>query len=169
LIAGRAPILDFDGTLAHLGVDWEDLRRRLGVRRVADLWQSGHGEVAWADVTAAEVDAAATADPVRPVLSMVEKAGELAILSGSSAHAVAVFLERFPHLRERVAIVVGREDLRGPKTDFQVFKRGFEACLRAMRQPVSPVYFGDQAYELEFATRLGAEAIDVKTLTARDG
>ena len=36
---GRAPIVDFDGTLARLDVDWDGLRRSLGLGSLDDLWR----------------------------------------------------------------------------------------------------------------------------------
>lgn len=164
MIAGRVPILDFDGTLARLDVDWDSLRRRLGVSRIADLWEAGRSAPGWADVTAAELDAAATADPVLPVLALIEDAPHFAVLSSNSVDAIDVFLERFPTLVARAAVVVGRETLDGPKADFHVFERGYMRCVEALERPAGVAYIGDQAYELEFAARLGADVIDARAL-----
>ena len=164
MIAGRAPILDFDGTLARLDVDWDGLRRQLGVARIGDLWEAGDSARGWADVTAAEVNAAAAADPVLPVLALIEDARHFAVLSSNSVDAVDVFLERFPTLGARAAVVVGRETLDGPKADFHVFERGYRKCVEALERAGGVAYIGDQAYELDFAARLGAVVIDAKTL-----
>lgn len=164
MIAGRAPILDFDGTLARVELDWEAWRRRFGVRHIADLWRAPGGAREWAALTAAEVEAAAIAEPVLPVLALLEGAPRFAVLSNNSARAVDAFLSRFPSLRPRAAIVVGREMLGGPKSDFQVFERGYRTCAEALEPIHGKVYIGDQAYELDFAARLGAAVIDVKTL-----
>ena len=163
-MTGRAPILDFDGTLAWLDVDWDGLRRRLGVTRIGDIWKADDPERGWAEVSAAETDAAATAQPVRPVLALIEDAANFAILSSNSVAAIGGFLERFPDLRARVAVVVGRETLEGPKSDFHVFERGYRRCLDALDNAEGVTYVGDQAYELDFAARLGAEVVDAKTL-----
>ncbi|HKW07140.1 MAG TPA: hypothetical protein VJS19_06165 [Candidatus Dormibacteraeota bacterium] len=163
-MTGRAPILDFDGTLARLDVDWDGLRRRLGVSRIGDIWEADDPARGWAEVSAAETEAAATAQPIQPVLALIEDAPHFAILSSNSVAAIGAFLDRFPELRERASPVVGRETLEGPKSDFHVFERGYKRCLEAFAPAERVTYVGDQAYELDFAARLGAEVIDAKTL-----
>jgi phosphoglycolate phosphatase-like HAD superfamily hydrolase len=162
LTAGHEPILDFDGTIARLKVDWEGLRRKLGVQTIDDLWARADG---WAEVTAAEVAAAKRADPVLSVSRLLGDTGRFAILTSNSEAAVDAYFERFPALQARVATVVGREALGGPKTDFSIFERGFRACLAALGT-IRTIYVGDRSYELEFARRLGAQAVDVATLDA---
>jgi phosphoglycolate phosphatase-like HAD superfamily hydrolase len=164
LTAGHGPILDFDGTLARLEVDWDDLRRKLGVSRIDDLW-AGSRDQDWAEVTATEVAAARRAEPVPSVSHLLKTVDRFAILTSNSEKAVAAYLERFPDLQSRVAVVVGREALGGPKTDFDVFERGFRTCLATLAAE-STTYVGDRSYELEFARRLGADAVDVASLDA---
>ena len=164
LTAGREPILDFDGTLARLDVDWDGLRRKLGVRRIDELWAGGR-EQDWAEVTAAEVAAARRAIPVPAVAHYLEATDRFAILTGNSATAVAAFLERFPALRSRLVAVVGREALGGPKSQFEVFERGFRACQATLGSDLT-TYVGDQPFELEFARLLGAEIVDVAAIDA---
>jgi phosphoglycolate phosphatase-like HAD superfamily hydrolase len=166
LIAGRDLILDFDGTLARLDVAWDDLRRKLGVRRIDDLWGSARDPF-WAEVTAAEVAAARRAVPIPAVSHLLRATDRFAILTSNSAEAVGAFLERFPELQSRVAVVVGREALGGPKTEFDVFERGFRACLATLGTDRT-TYIGDRPYELEFARRLGAEAVGVASLDVSD-
>ena len=36
---GLTPILDFDGTITELPVDWSSLRRQLGIHQIVDLWE----------------------------------------------------------------------------------------------------------------------------------
>jgi phosphoglycolate phosphatase-like HAD superfamily hydrolase len=163
LIAGRAPILDFDGTLARLEVPWSELRSRLGVNRIQDLWLSAD-DVRWAEVTEAEVDAAKVAEPMAELAGRLDDVDGFAILTSNSSDAVETFLERFPDLGARAVLVVGREILGGPKTSFEVFARGYAMCVEALGRPQPPTYIGDQPYELEFAKRLGATAINVATL-----
>ena len=165
LTSGPAPILDFDGTLARLDVDWPGLRRRLDVRSIEDLWINANDR-RWAEVTAAEVHAATVAHQVRTLDSLLAGVKYFAVLSNNSEVAVATFLDRFPDMRRRAAAVVGRETLGGPKSSFEVFESGYAHCLHALGRPLRPMYVGDQAYELEFAARLGAMAIDVASLGA---
>lgn len=163
---GRAPIVDFDGTLARLDVAWAPLRSSLGVRRIDDLW-ARHDADAWDTVTGAERAAASTAEPVEAVLTLLERVEAVAVLTSNSERAVEAFLQRFPALEARVSAIVGRETLAGPKSSFDVFANGYGVCVGATArargtEPV--VYVGDMAYELEFANRLGARAYDVDDL-----
>jgi phosphoglycolate phosphatase-like HAD superfamily hydrolase len=167
LTAGRASILDFDGTLAQLEVQWSELRHRLGVRRIDDLWAGGAG-AHWSDVTAAEVEASTIAKPVPAVLRLLREVEHFAILSNNSELAVGAFLDRFPELAARAALVVGRETLGGPKTRFDIFERGYDRCVAAIGRPPQPTYIGDQSYELAFAEQLGADAVDVASLGGDD-
>jgi phosphoglycolate phosphatase-like HAD superfamily hydrolase len=162
---GPAPVVDFDGTLAVLPVAWDELRRRLGVRRIDDLWSGGGGEKGWRWVTQAEVEGAATAQPVAPVISALAEAHAVAVLSSNSERSIWRFLQRFEALRAVVAAVVGRETLAGPKREPDVFIRGFHRCVEATmaaRPTSEPVVFvGDEHYELQLARRLGARALHV--------
>ncbi|MGH9012883.1 MAG: HAD family hydrolase [Acidimicrobiia bacterium] len=165
---GPGPVVDFDGTLTTLGVSWSDLRARLDVGHIDELWDRG-GDDGWAEVTQAELEAAATAGPAGPVFEALEQAEAVAVLTGNAEASVWRFLGRFDALRARIAVVVGRETLAGPKRDYGVFARGFRRCVeatKAVRSPGEPVvYVGDLPYELEFARRLGAHAIDVTQIT----
>lgn len=159
---GPAPVLDFDGTIADLPVDWDTVRRSLGVSHVEDLW---HGDGSgWRSVTSAEVEAAQRAAPVPSVTGQLVTVTSFAVLTSNSADAVNAFMHRFPLLRERLAIVVGREELGGPKTEFERFRSGLERCLEATaraRGDKPATYVGDALYELEFARSLGVTALDV--------
>jgi phosphoglycolate phosphatase-like HAD superfamily hydrolase len=163
---GPAPVVDFDGTLARLQVAWAALRAAAGVRRIDDLWAHDDPE-RWSAVTRAEEEAAAAAAPVDAVLRHLGDTDAVAVLTSNAETSVLAFLDRYPDLRRRVAIVVGRETLAGPKTDFDTFERGFRRCVDATataRGDGPVVYVGDMEYELDFARRLGATAIDVTTL-----
>jgi phosphoglycolate phosphatase-like HAD superfamily hydrolase len=165
-ILGPAPIVDFDGTLTCLVVEWGDLRTRLRVDRIGRLWESKRAD-AWAHVRDAEVEAARHATPFEPMRAAIAKSTAFAVLTSNSEDAVAEFLRRFEALQSRVAVVVGRETLAGPKYDYEVFRRGFMTCVQATaptRTDGPVVYTGDQAWELEFARRLGAKAFDVHEL-----
>jgi hypothetical protein len=164
-IVGPAPVLDFDGTIASLLVDWARLRATLGVESVDDLWCTRPD--GWSVVRDAELLAARRASPVRAIANVLDRVVGFAVLTSNSADAVEAFLSRWPAWAERTRAVIGREQLRGPKKSFERFREGFARCVEATRDargggPV--VYVGDAAYELDFATRLGAVAIDVTQL-----
>jgi phosphoglycolate phosphatase-like HAD superfamily hydrolase len=165
-IVGPAPITDFDGTLARLGVPWDAVRAELGVAHIGDLW-SGRAPEPWALVSRAEEEAARVADVVPEMHIALQRTSSFAILTSNSEAAVWRFLDRFTDLASRVRLVVGRETLAGPKSDFDVFARGFSACVEATasargNSPV--VYVGDTIYELKFAQQLGARIIDIEAL-----
>jgi phosphoglycolate phosphatase-like HAD superfamily hydrolase len=159
---GPAPILDFDGTVARLQVDWAGLKQQLGIELISDLW--GRPSSAWDAVTAAEVQAAQAAPAVEPVLDLLVEVESFAVLTNNSSRAVHAFFDRFPLLRTRLVATVGREELRGPKTDFAIFRAGVDRCMAATaaaRGGEGVIYVGDAAYELAFAERLGLRAICV--------
>ena len=164
---GRPLVADFDGTLTRLPVDWDFLRRRLGVERVSDTWWACSAE-AWDAVTRAEVAAAAVSPLVEEAAALVGRAPRgFAVLTANSEHAVDRFLERFPELRATCRIVVGRETLGGPKTDPERFERGLNLCAACLGSTPDRVdYLGDADYELALATALGAAAIPVPASVA---
>ena len=167
---GLAPILDFDGTIAVLPVDWADLRRTLGVRSLDDLWGRDRG--GWDLVTRAETGAAATAEPLTALLRSLDAVSAFAVLTNNSESAVREFFRRFDGLASRSAGVVGRESLGGSKRNPERFRFGFERCvaLTAGARAGGPVvYVGDARYELELAAELGARAVHVSEIGVRVG
>jgi phosphoglycolate phosphatase-like HAD superfamily hydrolase len=165
-ILGPAPVVDFDGTLACLNVPWDDLRTRLEVDRISQLWD-GEDHDAWSIVRDAEIEAADHAKPFEPVRAGLERASTFAVLTSNSEDAVAHFLAKFTSLESSVAVIVGRETLAGPKHDYDVFERGFTRCVTATataRGDQDVVYVGDTDWELDFARRLGAQSIDAREL-----
>ena len=168
-ILGPAPVLDFDGTLARLPLDWAGVRRDLGVATVEELWARGDA-AAWERLAAAEVAAAAVAEPVGALLAALGASRELAVLTGNSERAVARFLARFPALAARCRHVEGRESLGGPKRDPRRFAAALRRCAAATsaaRGAAPLVYTGDAAWELELARGCGAVAVDAAVFTRR--
>ena len=165
MIFGPAPILDFDGTIADLRVDWASLRRLLGVSSVDDLWEI-QGD--WNAVTSAEMSAAATARPHEPVLRRLRSVHCFAVLTSNDARAVRRFFSRFPVEAAKLAVVVGRTEMGGPKRDPAYFQLGLDRCIgstRHARGNSAPLYVGNERYELEFARRSGLLTIDITELT----
>jgi len=162
---GAAPLLDLDGTLVHLHVDWPRLRGRLGVLSIAELWEGPANR--WALVTEAETSAALTGDPVVPVLERLGRCPSFAVITSNSSAAALAFLDRYPDIARRCTLVIGREQLGGPKTDRGRFKSAFDLCVSATAtsRGIDPVvYVGNAAYELEFAAQLGARCFSVDDL-----
>jgi len=165
-ILGPAPIVDFDGTLTWLPVPWGDLRARLHVERIEQLWDSENTQ-AWAMVREAEVEAARRATPLEPMRALLEQSSAFAVLTSNAEEAVACFLQRFAALEARATTLVGRETLAGPKHERETFRRGFAQCVRATESARTDgrlVYAGDADWELDLARQLGAEAVDVRLL-----
>lgn len=153
---GPAPIVDFDGTIARLPVDWSGLRRKLGILSIEELWDGEPSR--WDVITAAEVAAASSAEPVRPVIDAILDAAAFAVFTSNASDAVRTFLARHPPLEERASIIVGRDELGGSKRDFRMFTRGLHMCLMstsAAREQTPPVFVGDSEYELRLAANLG--------------
>ena len=156
-------ISDFDGTLVRLDVDWAALRRELSVDRIEHLWQPQHMHE-WETVAAAEVRAAPSSPAVASMLRALTASVSVAILTNNAERSVHEFLNREPALAAKVCAVVGRESLGGPKTDFEFFRTGYETCCAALGNPDQVSYVGDMQYELDFARRLGAIAVDVSEI-----
>ncbi len=157
---GRTPICDFDGTMARLVVSWADLRKRFGVRSIEELW-CGSRDDDWSIVAAAEVAAAADAQPVDVVVDALRGADRYAVLTNNDERAVHRFLERFDDLRAKAVVIVGRKMLGGSKRDEWRFATGYDICRHALQLSTGEtvVYVGDGAYELDFASALGARVV----------
>jgi len=163
---GRAPVLDFDGTIAVLDVDWVGLRKRLGVTRIDDLW-TGRRAADWEIVARAETDAARVAEPVETVCAALGDTAVFAVLTSNSERCVRAFFDRWPDLAGRLVHIAGRETLAGPKSNFARFSRAYRLCAEttaSWRGSNPVVYVGDAAYELAFAGRLGAFTLHPKDL-----
>jgi phosphoglycolate phosphatase-like HAD superfamily hydrolase len=164
LALGPAPIVDFDGTIARLDVDWARLRMRLRVDAIGELWARA-GDGRWAEVTAAEVAAAEHAREIACTTEALRSVRAFAVVTDNSEHAIDAYLRRLPELASRVAYVGGRESLEGPKRDAARFRKVFDRAVAAtgpFRSASDPiVYVGDQQYELALASALGARTVCV--------
>lgn len=165
LTIGPATIVDFDGTVTRLAIDWAALRSALRIDRIGDLWDRPGAD--WSPVTRAEVTAATSAILDPAMRSVLESRVAFAVITDNASEAIYTFFMRHADLRERLVAVAGREQLGGPKRDERCFARGYAACRDALRpfsggQPIT--YIGDQDWELRFAHRLGAVAIDIAQL-----
>jgi phosphoglycolate phosphatase-like HAD superfamily hydrolase len=161
---GRVPIVDFDGTMAYLPIDWAALRRQLGVGSINELWTGADGGAGWATVTAAELAATTHARPIAITLEALAAASGFVVVTDNDESVVSTFLARYPWLAAKVLAVLGRRYHGGPKRDPEVFARAFRMASELIRrtgsdQPI--VYCGDQDYELAFAISLGAQAVRV--------
>jgi len=164
---GPAPILDFDGTITRLRVDWQGLRERFEVVSIEELWLGDPAK--WDVVTAAEIEAALQAPEIEAVMSLLVSVEKFAVLTSNSNLSVRAFFTRYPSLQKRLAMVCGREELAGPKTDYYRFRAGMERCLAATsvaRAGGIAVFVGDAPYELVFAEKMGLRAIDVAEILA---
>jgi phosphoglycolate phosphatase-like HAD superfamily hydrolase len=162
---GPAPIIDFDGTLARLEIDWAGLRAGLCVSSMNDLWVQRDPD--WNLVTATEVRASKQATVVAETVAALEESAAFSILTANSERAVEAFFLSRAQLAARLAVVVGRETLDGPKLDPDCFHRGFARCVEATasaRGESDIVYLGDDPRELVLARAEGALAYDVTQL-----
>jgi len=158
-------IVDFDGTLVDLAVDWSALRERLGIARMGEIW-TRDDEGVFEQVAAAERDGARHGADIAVAMELVESSDGFAVLTDNSASAVAVFLERHGELAHRCAAVVGREVLLGPKRDPKTFERGIEMCMTALQvhDRALVTYLGDSQYELQLARAAGLQEVDVRSI-----
>jgi len=158
---GPAPIVDFDGTMAYLPVDWVTLRRRLRVGSLNELWDNDdHAD--WAAVTAAELTAIDRARPIPATLEALAAASGFVVVTDNHESVVSAFLSQHRQLASKVLAVFGRGYHGGPKRNQEVFERAFRAASSLVGDLSDQVvYCGDQDYELQFATTLGARAVRV--------
>jgi phosphoglycolate phosphatase-like HAD superfamily hydrolase len=161
---GVAPIVDFDGTMAALAIDWESLRRELGVGSILELWDD-YRNPQWATVATAEIAAAAAAKPIMATLDALGAAAKFVVVTDNDEGAVETFLARYPELGDKALAILGRRFNGGPKRDGERFTRAFRAAETLVTDSVSGldrvVYCGDQEYEIAYATSLGARVVRV--------
>lgn len=163
---------DFDGTLASLRVDWQDLRRRLsedcadrgihwdderGLEANLRAIRLTHGEAPFDDLCAlaarAEVDGFHPEYVHRSLVDVLIRRGgqPLAVVSANTRRAVTTLLAR-PSLRGLCALVVAKEDVvRGKPHPEGLFK----ACRHFSIAPHEAVMIGDSEADRTAASRAG--------------
>ena len=89
-VLGPAPVVDFDGTIVPLPVDWPHLRRSFGVSRINDLWTQG-GQDGFSLIAEMEVEGANVGGPFDAVMNELASATAFPVLASNSAVAVKTF------------------------------------------------------------------------------
>jgi phosphoglycolate phosphatase-like HAD superfamily hydrolase len=174
-------VLDLDGTVVDLPVDWDALRRELHAeleRRgvvtrergvfgiLAELQRSGETAtfVACSDIVrAAELEAAPSGAVNRALLDRLPDGAPLGILSLNSNQAVHAAL-RDVALPGPVVATVGREDVLAPKPD----PSGIDRILEVAGVPRErAVMIGDSPGDLDTAQAAHVRGIDVEDVGVR--
>lgn len=159
-------IFDFDGTLTNLNIDWVELRAKLNISSIEEIWSfnKNERETAWSLVSEAEVKAIEFADPISSVVSLLKNL-DFAILTNNSELAVSIFLAK-QDLSFSNQQIIGRTWLGNSKRNFEKFSQAVKHILREkpekLKSPNGKVaYFGDSDYELEFSYLIGLESFKV--------
>lgn len=177
-------VLDLDGTLVQLDVDWVRVKRRLV--KIAVAYQvsladdrlsallsearrlgQGPAAVAMEEALAAAEAAGVAYSPVNTaLLSWLESLPPtvpVALLSLNSRETLRLVRERLG-LVQRVGALVGREDVTRPKPD----PEGLLTLVRRFAATPGRVLFvGDSEADLECARRAGVRGVDVGTIGVR--
>jgi phosphoglycolate phosphatase-like HAD superfamily hydrolase len=159
-------IFDFDGTLFDLAVDWDGLRRELGVvpggpETLGDAIQrlAATGDPLLDRVTAAEVagvGARRIAPEVGQLLGRLSRHVALAICTRNSRHAVDRALSGVPGVPGGdQLVVVGREDVRRLKPDPEALQRALD---RTGATGEGTLVVGDTYHDVQAARAIGARA-----------
>jgi phosphoglycolate phosphatase-like HAD superfamily hydrolase len=150
---GKNLILDFDGTLTHLSVDWSSLRNIIGLERLSDYFKLPKLEQDYVLETISKTEYAGLVNGSLIDISILEKCESWSVLTNNCEETVWSFIER-ERISKKPIMVLGRESLGGPKEDFTVFTRAIE-LITAIYQRHEALYVGDSDYEIQFAKRLG--------------
>ena len=153
-VFGGPIIIDLDGTLIDLNVDWGQLRKVLGVTSITELWRFSDQSI-WSKVSDAELNAAKTSRLNDELIALIGSSSQVAVFSNNSNCAIEETLRRIGEITKNW-LIVGREFLGGAKEDFTIFSRGIEWTVQQWDvKPESASYVGDAVYEVDFARRLG--------------
>lgn len=157
----RFVISDLDGTLVRLDVPWAKLRADLGLKSIGQLWdESGKKrEVARSTLLVNEVRAAQKGKINNKLTEALQRV-PWGILTNNSSLAAREVVRRIGADLEAVTIV-GREELIGPKEDFQSFASSCNQLKPVGLASHYVCYVGDQPYEIEYASSLGFQVVDM--------
>jgi hypothetical protein len=149
-------IFDFDGTLTQLSVNWQSLRDKLGLKKLSEYWWLPVSEqtLALAEISRTEMLGLTN----KPLIDkqILENCQSWSVLTNNCESTVLAFLQR-EAIAHKPSIILGRESLKGPKEDFEVFKQALHSITEASSASAH-VYIGDSDYEIEFCSYLGIEA-----------
>jgi hypothetical protein len=154
-------IFDFDGTLTLLEVDWSELRTRLGIQKVSELWDTPNAD-AWGIVSDIETLAARESSLNEDLKGLLRS--KFVVLSNNSEQAISEFIRKQSKSNHICSdhLIIGRETLAGPKEDPQIFQSAICSALRFLdRSAARTTYYGDQSYELEYAKSAGLNVVAV--------
>ncbi len=153
-------IFDFDGTLMKLNVDWTQIRNKLQVSSVEEIWQRTESfqHEAWEVISSAETRAVHTSKTIDSTSSLLPYLN-FGVLTNNCEEAVFQFL-KIIGIDSSAIPIVGRRWLGTSKKDF---KRFTEAIAHIVSRDISELsgsglrlgYVGDSTFELDFATQLG--------------
>ena len=163
-------ILDFDGTITDLEVNWEEVRNCLGVSRISDVWRYDANSRIRLLNKITEFELKGVRQELKLPVALINSFDSYYIISNNSELAINSFyygLETNERLKlKRPTMVVAREKLQGPKEDFSIFKKWIETilCNYADKPRSKLSYIGDQQYELDYSELLGIQPIHVSRL-----
>jgi phosphoglycolate phosphatase-like HAD superfamily hydrolase len=159
-------VFDFDGTLTDLNVNWVEIRQKLNIASIEDIWSFEEHERkrAWCLVSEAEVRATEFADPISSVVDLLKNV-DFAILTNNSERAVSDFLNK-QGLSFSNQQIIGRTWLGKSKRNFERFGEAIEHILGERPEKLNSAkekvgYFGDSDYELKFSDLIGLESFKV--------
>jgi FMN phosphatase YigB (HAD superfamily) len=149
-------ISDFDGTICHLDVDWQELRQTFGLSFIEEGWTlEPQAQLEfWSQVTEAELEAIDRSHPNEVVLEALDRVERIVVLTNNSEAAVTAFVRKYLSNRAANSLrTIGRESLGGSKRNREIFTKVLNVDI--LHHRASSAYLGDSRYELLFANELG--------------
>ncbi len=156
-------VFDLDGTLLHLDVDWERVRRLVGAGSgsLGDALDRmvRAGDARLADVTACELDALGDRRVDDAVLRVMDALAGRYALAVNTRNSRRVAERALAGTRFAGIPVAGREDARALKPDPEGLLRLMEGAGVA---PAQTVVVGDTSHDVGAARAAGAGAVIVR-------
>lgn len=160
-------ISDFDQTLIKLDLDWAKFRSDFSIGRINDIWKLDDVSRSNAIDSLTNLEKRSVLNSnLHPLAPAILSQNVIGVLTNNSEEAVNLTFETkckdFTFSTEKIH-VLGRETLKGPKEDFEIFKCAIlEICHKADQTDISEViYMGDSDYELKYASRVGLRVFKV--------